>query len=70
MGSQSGSQTWIPPQILRPENRFQYQGKEYTLYHHGPYTVTRKSAATTAKAKAPARKAAATQTQSLTAKIR
>lgn len=70
MGSPNDSQSWTPVQVVRPECRFNYQGKEYTLYQHGPYTLTRKASASTAKAKAPARKAAAPQAKSLTAKTR
>ncbi len=70
MGSMSTSQQWTPVQVVRPECRFNYNGEDHTLYQHGPYTLTRKAAASTAKAKAPARKAGATQAKSLTAKIR
>ena len=70
MGGPSGAQQWTPVQVVRPECRFNYNGEDHTLYQHGPYTLTRKAAASTAKAKAPARKAVATQAKSLTAKIR
>ncbi len=70
MGSMSTSQIWTPVQVVRPECRFQHNGKEYTLYQHGPYTLERKAAAETTKAKAPARFTATTSTKSLTAKVR
>lgn len=43
MGSQSGSQIWTPVQIVQPDKRFIYEGKEYTPYHYAPYKMTRKS---------------------------
>lgn len=52
MRSMSGSQYWIPVQIIKPEYVFTYNGIDLTLHHHGPYTLTRAEQQAPAKAKA------------------